>query len=61
MACSASPEIGDCQNIVQPLEERVKELEEEVLNLLAQNEVLSLSICVSVSLHTLLNPLAYET
>lgn len=48
MACLASPEIGDFQKIVKPSEERVKELEEEVLNLFAQNEVLSL--CISVCL-----------
>jgi len=40
MACLASPEIGDCQRIVKPSEERVKELEEKVLNLSAQNEIL---------------------
>jgi hypothetical protein len=45
MACLASPEIGDCQRIVKPSEERVKELEEKVLNLSAQNEVISLCIC----------------
>lgn len=46
MACLASPEIGDCQRIVKPSEERVKELEEEVSNLFAQNEVLFLCIRV---------------
>lgn len=61
MACLAAPEIGDCQKIVKPSEERVKELEEEVLNLLAQNEVLSLCICVCLPPWThCLTPLQYS-
>ena len=58
MACLASPEIGDCQRIiVKPSEERVKELEEKVLNLSAQNEVISLCL---PPFTTLRNPLQYS-
>ena len=62
MDCLASPEIGDCQrNIDKPSEERVKELEETVLNLSAQNEVISLCICVCLPpFTTLRNPLQYS-